>query len=130
MLFASLVLAWMIPPNSLLSLDLPLRFGAAAALAFTPIFLANLVFADRFRAAGSSTIALGANLLGAMVGGVLEYSSLILGYRSLLPLIALLYALSFVLSRKHRRAQASDEPSAETPSCALEPVKKPSLALR
>jgi hypothetical protein len=123
-LFASLVLAWLIPPDSLLSLDVPLRFGAAVALAFTPIFLANLVFADRFRAVGSSTIAFGANLLGAMVGGVLEYSSLILGYRSLLPLVALLYALALILGWKHRESRATAQVRADAvrPNLDVVPV--------
>ena len=100
-LFATLALAWMIQPESLLSLSVPLRFAAAVSLAFAPIFLANLVFAERFRNVGSSTIAFGANLLGAMVGGILEYSSLIFGYRSLLLLVALLYGLAFLFGRKH-----------------------------
>jgi hypothetical protein len=94
-LFASLALAWLVQPDSLLSLDAVPRFGVAVALAFMPILLANLVFAERFRAVGSSTIAFGANLLGAMVGGVLEYSSLIVGYQDLLALVGLLYALAF-----------------------------------
>ena len=58
--------------------------SAVIALAFTPIFIANLIFAERFKEAGSSAIAFGANLLGAMVGGVLEYSALLIGYRALL----------------------------------------------
>jgi hypothetical protein len=94
-------------------LDGPARFGAAAALAFTPILLANLVFAERFRGVGSSSIAFGANLLGAMVGGVLEYSSLILGYRSLLPLVAGLYALAFIFGWKHREARAPEQAAIE-----------------
>ncbi len=102
-LFAALALAWAIPPDRLLGLDVAPRFAAAAALAFAPVFLANLVFAQRFRAAGSSTIAFGANLLGAMVGGILEYSALALGYRSLLPVIAVLYLLAFLLGRAHLR---------------------------
>lgn len=105
-LFASLTLAWMIQPDALLSLSVPLRFAAAVALAFTPIFLANLVFAERFRVVGSSTIAFGANLLGAMAGGVLEYSSLLVGYRSLLPLVGLLYAFAFFFARQRPEAQA------------------------
>jgi hypothetical protein len=66
-------------------------------LAFVPIFIANLVFAQRFKAVGSSNVAFGANLLGAMVGGVLEYSSLVIGYRALLPVIAGLYVIALVL---------------------------------
>ena len=100
-LFASLAVAWAIEPERLLALDFPLRFAAATSLAFAPIFLANLVFAQRFRNAGSSTVAFAANLLGAMVGGVLEYCSLILGYRELLVLAALLYALAFAFGRKY-----------------------------
>ncbi|MEO6834366.1 MAG: spermidine synthase [Candidatus Tumulicola sp.] len=99
-LFATLALAWSIEPDRLLALTLPWRFGAATSLAFAPIFLANLVFAQRFRDVESSTIAFGANLLGAMVGGILEYSSLILGYRSLLWIVAVLYGLAFLFARR------------------------------
>lgn len=100
-LFASLALAWVVEPDTLLRLDLPLRFAAAVSLAFAPVFLANLVFAQRFRDVGSSTAAFGANLLGAMFGGILEYSSLVLGYRDLLIVAAGLYLLAFVFGRKY-----------------------------
>ena len=99
-LFAALSLAWAIPPQALLGFDAPLRFALAVALAFAPIVLANLIFAQRFRDTAASTVAFGANLLGAMVGGMLEYGSLIVGYRALLPIVALLYALAFITSRK------------------------------
>jgi len=107
LLFASLALAWAIPPDSFLSLSVPLRFATAVALAFAPIFLANLVFAERFRSVGSSTTAFGANLLGAMAGGVLEYSSLIVGYQSLLLLVGVLYAFAFFFGRLHHGTQAA-----------------------
>jgi hypothetical protein len=100
-LFTMLALAWVIQPESLLSLALPLRFVVAVTIAFAPIFVANLVFAQRFKDVGSSTIAFGANLLGAMVGGILEYSSLILGYQSLLLLVAVLYAFAFLFGRNY-----------------------------
>ncbi|TMD08181.1 MAG: hypothetical protein E6J01_04285, partial [Chloroflexi bacterium] len=67
----------------------------------------NLIFAKRFRDVASSSLAFGANLLGAMVGGILEYVSLITGYRALLVLVAVLYAAAFGLQRfqAHRVAQ-------------------------
>ena len=71
-------------------------------LAFFPIFAANLVFARRFRDSADSTAAFGANLLGAMVGGLLEYVSLITGYRSLLLIVALLYGVAFLLRPNER----------------------------
>jgi hypothetical protein len=103
-LLAALVVAWAIPPSSLLSLSPLPRFVAAVTIAFAPIFLANMVFSQRFRDTGDSTTAFGANLLGAMIGGILEYLSLIVGYRWLLALVALLYALAFITGRVHLRA--------------------------
>jgi hypothetical protein len=40
-----------------------------------------------------------------MVGGTLEYLSLITGYRALLILAALLYLLSYLLGRTRRAGQ-------------------------
>ncbi|HEX8929762.1 MAG TPA: spermidine synthase, partial [Actinomycetota bacterium] len=100
-LLAALVLAWVIPQSALLSLPVVPRFLAAVALAFAPIFLANLVFAQRFAKTSASTVAFGANLLGAMVGGALEYLALISGYRSLLIAVAVLYGLAFLTGRRH-----------------------------
>jgi hypothetical protein len=96
----ALAMTWLVPPEMLLRLTLIARIAAAVVLAFLPIFFANLVFAERFRATSSSGMAFGANLLGAMVGGVLEYASLITGYRFLLVIIALLYGGAFLLQRR------------------------------
>ncbi len=100
-LLASLVVAWLVPLRLLLDLDVVPRFLAAVLLAFFPIFTANLVFTERFRDTASSTTAFGANLLGAMVGGLVEYSALVVGYRNLLVLAALVYLLAFLTGRRH-----------------------------
>jgi len=105
-LIASLVLTWLVPPESLLGLPIVARFLAGSALAFAPIYLANLIFAQRFSDVASSGPAFAANLLGAMVGGALEYVALITGYRFLLILIGVLYGLAFVTSRLLTRRQA------------------------
>jgi SAM-dependent methyltransferase len=106
-LLAALTVTWTVPQAALLELAPPVRFLAATVVAFTPIFLANLVFAQRFKDVGASTVAFGANLLGAMVGGMLEYLSLLWGYRSLLVLVAVLYGLAFVTGRRHLEAVAT-----------------------
>jgi len=95
-LLAALAVAWVVPQDSLLSLSPVPRFFAAVAIAFAPIYLANLVFAQRFATVGSSTVAFAANLFGAIVGGSLEYLSLVTGYRFLLVVVAALYGLAFV----------------------------------
>jgi len=98
-LLLALAVAWVVQPDLLLKLSFPPRFLVAAAVAFIPVFLANLVFAKRFRLVAASNVAFGANLLGAMVGGALEYGSLVTGYRALLILVAVLYAAAFGLQR-------------------------------
>jgi SAM-dependent methyltransferase len=100
-LLAAVVVAWVVPGSALLSLSLVPRFVLAITIAFAPIFLANLIFAERFKGVGSSTAAFGANLLGAMVGGVLEYAALVVGYRSLLWLVAILYGIAFLTGRRY-----------------------------
>ena len=100
-LLVSLGASFVVPQESLLDLPVVLRFVAATALAFAPIFIANLVFAQRFKDVGSSTTAFGANLLGAIVGGVLAYLSLITGFRFLLVVVAVLYGLAFAFGRRH-----------------------------
>ncbi|MEX0754801.1 MAG: spermidine synthase [Actinomycetota bacterium] len=100
-LLVCLAVAWTVRPDALLELSGVPRFLAASALAFAPVFVANLIFSQRFRNVGASTVAFGANLLGAMAGGVLEYASIILGYRNLLFVVAALYGLAFVFGRRH-----------------------------
>jgi hypothetical protein len=102
-LMAALAVAYVLPPSLLLDLDPVPRFLGAAALAFAPIFTANLVFTQRFKETGDTTAAFGANLLGSMVGGVLEYLALLTGYRLLLVVVALAYGAAFLLGRSHLR---------------------------
>lgn len=101
-LLAGLLLAWLVPNEWLLSLPLPLRAVAAVTVAFLPIFAANVVFAKRFAETSDATTSFGANLLGAMVGGCLEYVALVIGYKGLLIVAAVLYlGALFLLPRKN-----------------------------
>jgi hypothetical protein len=107
-LLAALGLTWAVPQESLLGLSPVPRFLAAVALAFAPIYLANLVFAQRFAETASSTTAFAANLLGAIIGGALEYLSLVTGYRALLLIVAALYAGAFASRRVLARGEARE----------------------
>ena len=103
-LAATLLVAWLVPTTWLLSLPIGLRVVAAVAIAFGPVFASNIVFATRFNTTEDGTSAFAANLLGAMVGGCLEYLALIVGYPALLGLAGLLYLLAFLLGPKVRPA--------------------------
>jgi SAM-dependent methyltransferase len=99
-LFASLAVAWAVPAQTLLAMPIGLRWAAATVLTFAPIFIANLIFAQRFAGTASTTTAFGANLLGAMVGGLLEYVSLLTGYRVLIIVVAVVYGAALILTPK------------------------------
>lgn len=91
--------AAMAMPNSIL-LQLPFgpRVVAATALAFAPIYLANVAFAKRFAQVEDAPSAFGVNILGAMCGGCLEYFSLLTGFRNLLIVAGFLYLAAFLLT--------------------------------
>ena len=98
----SLALAFLLPPASLLIDPPAIRYLVAAAVAFAPVFLANLVFTTSFRETKSADMAFASNLIGATVGGVLEYAALITGYRGLLVIVALLYAAAWLFGARVR----------------------------
>ena len=76
------------------------------ALVFSPVFCAGLLFSRSFRRSSSAAADFGANLLGAMVGGVGEYLSLVFGYRFLLFIVAGCY-LGAVMTERRREEPAS-----------------------
>jgi hypothetical protein len=67
-----------------------------AVLMFSPILCAGLLFGSAIKRSSSLARDYGTNLLGAMVGGVGEYMSLVTGYRWLLLAIGLCYLLALV----------------------------------
>ncbi len=96
----ALLLGYLIRPEFLLPLPIVLRLLCAVILAFLPIYLANIAFAKRFAGSSDSQSAFGVNLLGAIVGGCLEYGALLTGYRNLLIVVAVLYGIAFLLKPK------------------------------
>ena len=53
-------------------------------------------------------MAFASNLLGAMVGGALEYLALITGYQALLLVVAVLYVLAWLFATRFRRLADRD----------------------
>jgi len=116
MLFAILVLNMLLPPEALLLSNPVIRYILASALAFAPVFLANIIFTNSFRDSETADIAFASNLLGIIVGAGLEYFSMLVGYRLLLILVIVFYALALLLrSRSGQKAQGQ-EAEAEVPA--------------
>ena len=121
LLFAILVLNLVLPPETLLISNPVARYLLASFLAFAPVFLANLIFANSFRDSETADIAFASNLIGIMVGGGLEYLSMLTGYRLLLVPVIIFYACALFL-RRRRSTEASipvDASITATPSPAV-----------
>ncbi len=99
-LLASLVVSAIVPMDTFLGMDRTAQIAAASILAFTPIFFAGVVFAVSFTRAVEPDRAFGANIAGAMFGGLAEYSSMLLGFQYLLFVAVALYLISMAGHRK------------------------------
>jgi SAM-dependent methyltransferase len=71
-----------------------------AVLMFSPILCAGLIFGSAIKHSTSLARDYGTNLLGAMVGGVAEYLSLVTGFSGLLGVVALFYVGALVARRR------------------------------
>ena len=97
-LFAALAIAYVSPAGALLGIESTLlRYVSAVVLVFSPIFIANLIFSAEFQDEEESTSAFGWNLLGTVLGGGLEYLSLLIGHSNLLWIVAACYAATALL---------------------------------
>jgi hypothetical protein len=109
LLIASTLLAFAFPLGALLGLQSSLlRFVIASFITFSPIFFANLVFSMTFREQSVAEHIFGWNLLGATLGGVIEYTSMLFGYRFLALLVAGSYAAVLVLLAMWRRSDRAN----------------------
>jgi hypothetical protein len=92
-LLAALISVYFVPfhriPGSIAAV------GSVAAILFAiPVVFAGLLFAREFRCTQSPSAALTANMLGAVVGGLTENLSLVIGLRALLLVAALFYLIA------------------------------------
>jgi SAM-dependent methyltransferase len=69
---------------------------AASAFLTAPVLFAGLIFIRSFAACGDKARALGSNLIGALVGGLLESLSFVTGIRALVLVVGLFYAIALL----------------------------------
>src|SRR5215467_6092742 len=82
-----------------------LRFVLAALMTFSPIFFANLIFSMTLRDRPLAEHLFGWNLLGAFCGGLLEYTSMAIGYNWLSCVVLISYSCVFVLMVIEKKQQ-------------------------
>ncbi|HVT52531.1 MAG TPA: hypothetical protein VHE77_13225 [Dongiaceae bacterium] len=94
---------WWLGPVRVLGGDTALLFGYALFL-LSPVFCASVIFSSSFRLTRNPPEALGANLLGAVIGGWLEYATMATGIRFMALVALALYVLSWLCLRQWRRS--------------------------
>jgi hypothetical protein len=94
------------------SLPLPARtIGTLLSVAYAvPVFFAGIVFTESFRRHAGKASAFGANIVGAVAGGLAQNASFIVGMRALLIIAATFYALAGLFVLLGRRDAVRDLP--------------------
>jgi hypothetical protein len=99
-IIVSAMLAYFIPLRVLLFENLGMRVMVATLLLCLPVLFAGMVFIRSFADVRFSGAALGWNLIGAVLGGMLETVSQATGMRSLVLITIGLYVGSWIARRK------------------------------
>ncbi len=105
-LLATLALNTLIPLDFFLGMNRSLQVTGACLLVFAPVLFAGVIFAASFKRTDEPDRAFGFNIAGAMVGGLAEYSSMLLGFQYLVLVAILFYVLS-VLGLRRSRSEAT-----------------------
>jgi hypothetical protein len=105
LLLASLIGLYFLPLEAALPFGYGMRLLAAGAVIGVPVFAASLIFSDSFRSAPDASAAFGANLVGVVIGGALEYSSMQFGLKLLYLVAAGLYIAAWVAEHVSARAR-------------------------
>ena len=86
----------------------------------TPVAFAGVIVSIRLARSRNAAASLGSNLLGSVVGGCLEYLSMVAGLRALALLALALYLAAF-LAAQRQGATGAAVPVEAAPSLATEP---------
>ena len=99
MLVATLLVNVLVPMSAFLGLPGLQKVVASCAVVFVPVFFAGIVFGTAFRDSRQPDVDFGSNIAGAVLGGLSEYLSLVVGFHHLLVIAIAFYLLSTVAGR-------------------------------
>jgi spermidine synthase len=99
-LAVGLAVLYLVPLQTFSGYPLPLRLLGAVVVVGLPFVFSGVVFSTAFAKTTEADKALGINILGALLGGCLEYFSIVIGTKELVLLAFVLYLASFFASRR------------------------------
>lgn len=115
-LFGTLAASYFMPAEGLFLDSMAMRALVGTALYCSPVFFAGMIFITSFREAGFGATAFGSNLVGSLVGGLLESLSYMVGIKALVVLAALLYFASLWTARKMSVPEVAMAPAGSSSS--------------
>ena len=112
-----LIVSFFVPVAEFTSLSSLGRVVTSICLVSVPLFCGGVIFAVSLNRAGDADRAMASNLLGAMAGGLVEYFSMMTGFRNLLVLAAAFYFVAR-LARNRDSGVSTGELSPESSAIA------------
>ncbi len=104
LLALALLGVWLLPPRLLVELPLLPRAVIGGLTFAVPVFFAGIIFSSELRTRVDAAAALGCNLCGALLGGLLENLSMLVGLKAIV-LLALVFYLGSLQVTMRRAAQ-------------------------
>ena len=102
-LIASMILLYLIPRDFILGFPFAGRLMWVLVFVPLPVLFAGLIFSTTFRDTEAASSSLGANLIGATIGGFAEYSGMAIGFQNVSLIVIAAYLASLVVMlRIHR----------------------------
>ena len=93
-LFVTLALNTIVPLDFFLGMNRSLQVTGSCLLVFAPVLFAGVIFAASFKRTAEADRAFGFNIAGAMLGGLAENMSMVLGFQYVVLVAILFYAPS------------------------------------
>ncbi|MFN2516453.1 MAG: spermidine synthase [Pyrinomonadaceae bacterium] len=111
-LLITLIMNTIVPLDFFLGMSRTIQVIGSCLLVFAPILFAGVIFAASFKRTAFPDRAFGINIAGAMVGGLAEYSSMLLGFQHVV-LVAIVFYLLSAIGLRQKESDAIAETSAD-----------------
>lgn len=106
-LIASVAFLYLFPDQIVLAWPFPLKLIYSLMIIPLPIFFAGLIFSSTLRQSEDPSFSFGSNLLGAMVGGFVEYLGMLTGMKALLLVVLAFYLASLFVRLRASQLQTA-----------------------